>query len=338
MNRLGLIPCLGALLALPGCIVTYGLGETAEESSDGSGDGSGDTGEGTSSDPSATSGQQPGTTDPSDTATGQVPETTDGPGTETDGDTDGPDTDGEPSDCEPDPDYAQWLFNGANFTPLAGVHPAFVAILTGDCEVSEIAETVPEVGDPRWTVPLDCSLAGRIDGDGEVAGQFQLGLEMGSTVGYELVSSIGDEVRLKLVLDWWGMGWNGWLVLENINTGDQLLDLVNAEYVDPSESTWGRQVGDVMPGPWRENLSVGEAEDECGGGIDECGGEARAIGIGIGPDYQLLLHAGQEGTMNNEALSLLYRASVTSATATPQPECTDLPLASYAFAVWMQSQ
>jgi hypothetical protein len=42
--------------------------------------------------------------------------------------------------------------------------------------------------------------------------------------------------------------------------------------------------------------------------------------------------------MNNEAVQLLYRASVTSATATPVPVCTDLPLASYIFAIWMQSQ
>lgn len=339
MNRLGLIPCLGALLTLPGCVVTYGLGETAEETSDGSGEGTAvdtDTGASTDPDPSAstdpdptaTSGQ-PGTTDPSDTATGQVPETSDGSATE---------TDGEPADCEHDPDYAQWLFNGENNTPLAGITPSFVAILDANCMVGEIIEAVPEVGDPQWTVPLDCSVWGRIDDDADFAGELSFELLLYSNVGYELVSSIGDEVRLKLVLDWWGFDWNGWLVLENRNTGHQLLDLVKAEYVDPLESTWGEQVGDVMPGPWRNTLSVGVAEDECGGIVGECGDEPRAVAMGIGPDYQQRLHAWQEGTMNSEALFLLYRASVTSAIATPVAKCTDLPLASYAFAIWMQSQ
>jgi hypothetical protein len=329
MNRLGLIPCLGALLTLPACIVTYGLGETAEDTTDGSGEGTG-TGVDTDPDPSATSGQ-PGTTDPStssDTATGQVPETTDGPDTE---------TDGEPSSCDVDPDTVQWQFNGASFSPLEGVDASFVAILGGDCTVGEITESVPEAGDPVWRVPLQCSLQGRIDADGEFAGELSPVLEMTNTIGYEVVSSFGDEVRLELVLDWWGMGWNGWLVLENPDTGEQLLDLVNAEYVDPISSTWSRQLGEELPGPWRSNLSVSVAETECGA-VGMCNDEPRALWMGIGPDSQLLLNEGQEGIMSNEALSLLYRASVTAARAIPMATCTDTPLGHYAFAVWMQSQ
>jgi len=336
MNRFGLIPCLGALLTLPGCIVTYGLGETAEETSDGSGEGTAaDTDSATNPDPSATSGQ-PGTTDPStsvaEEGTGQVPDPTD----------DGPDTatDGEPS-CEVDPDYVRWQFNGTRFSPLAGIDASFLAILQGSCTVGEIVEAVPEVGDPVWSVPLQCSLQGQLDGNAEFAGELAPVLELTGTVHYaEVVSTFiqGSDVQLGVVLDWWGMGWNAWLVLESANSGDQLLDLVSAEYVDPYSSTWSEQVGNVFGGPWRSNLSVGVAEDECGGSAGECNDEPRALRVGIGPDSQLLLHEGQEGIMSSEALFLLYRASATSARAIPEPTCTDLPSASYGLAIWMEEQ
>jgi hypothetical protein len=338
MTRLGLIPCLGAVLALPGCIVNYGLGETAEGTTDGSGEGTGGETD-TDDDPSATSGQ-PGTTDPSAEGTGQVPEPTDeGPATATDGDTEG-DTDGEPS-CTLDPDYVRWQFNGESFSPLAGVDASFLALLLGDCTVGEITVAVPEVGDPTWSVPLECSLQGQIDGNADFAGELALVLDMTGTVDYgEVVSTFPEhaDVRLKLALDWWGMGWNGWLVLENVNTGVQLLDLVEAEYVDPYESTWTRQVGEVFSGPWRNNLSVNVAADQCGGAVGECNEQPQSLQVGIGPDWYLQLHDGQEGTMSNDAVLQQYRASVTSARAIPEPTCTDLPLAAYSSAIWMQEQ
>jgi hypothetical protein len=340
MRRLGLIPCIGAVLALPACIVTHGLGETAEGSTDGSGEGTGaGTGADPDPDPSATSGQ-PGT-DPTDSATGEVPGTTDPSATATDGDTEGEtggETDGNPS-CGLDPDYVRWQFNGASSSPLSGVDASFVALLQGDCTVGEITVAVPEVGDPVWSVPLQCALQGRLDGDAEFAGELSPVLEMTGSVDYnEVTQPFISGVRLKLVLDWWGMGWNGWLVLEHPNTGEQLLDLVEAEHVDPYSSTWSRQVGDVFGGPWRSNLSVDVAEDECGGAVGECNDEPRALRIGIGPDWHLLLHEGQEGTMSNQSGSLLYRGSVVAARTNPRPTCTDTPLGSYASAVWIMPQ
>lgn len=337
MIRLGLISCLGATLALPACIVNHDLGETAEE---GEGSGEGSAGE-TDPDPSATSGQ-PGTTDPTDTATGEVPGTTDPSATATDGETDtstDTDTGGEPT-CGIDPDYVQWVF-GASLSPLDGIDASFLAILDGSCTVGEITEAVPEVGDPTWSVPLQCSMQGQLDGNAEFAGEIATELEMHGSVSYgEVVSTYvqGSEVRLKLVLDWWGMGWNGWVVLENPQSGDQLLDLVNAEYLEPSASTWSEQVSTVFPGPWRSTLSVGVAADECGGAVGECNDEPRALQVGVGPSFELLLHEGQEGTMSSQSGDLLYRTSVTSARATPEPTCTDMPLAAYAFATWMQEQ
>lgn len=335
MVRLGLISCLGATLALPGCIVTYGLGETADE---GSGSGEGSAGE-TDPDPSATSGQ-PGTTDPSDTASGEVPGTTDPSETATDGETDtSTDTDTGEATCEPDAEHIRWVFNGESFAPLAGIDASFVAILEGDCTIGEITEMVPEDGDTVWTIPLQCALEGQLDGDAEFTGELSPVIELQGNVFFgEVVQFSGGETHLRLVLDWWGMGWNGWILMQQINTHQDTIDLVNAEYVDPYESTWAEQVGNVLGDPWRTNLSVGVVEDECNGPVGKCGDQPRALSLGIGPDSQLTLHEGQEGTMSNEALLLLYRASVTAARANPMPTCTDTPLGSYSYVTWLQEQ
>lgn len=335
MIRLGLISCFGAALALPGCIVTHDLGETADEGGSGSGEGS--AGE-TDPDPSATSGQ-PGTTDPSDTATGQVPGTTDPSATATDGETETSNDTGDVPDCEPDPEHMRWQPNGESFAPLAGIDASFLAILDGDCLIGEISEAVPEVGDTVWTIPLQCSAQGQIDADTEFAGEISPVIELHGNVFFgEIAQLSGQDMRLKLVLDWWGMGWNGWLVLESNNTGIVILDLVNAEYVDPIESTWVEQVGNVLPGPWRSNTSVSVIDDQCGGAVGKCNDEPRALSLGIGPDSLLTLHEGQEGTMENAALLMQYRAAVTSARANPMPTCTDTPLGSYAFVTWYQEQ
>lgn len=336
MIRLGLISCLGATLALPACIVNHDLGETAEE---GGGSGEGSAGE-TDPDPSATSGQ-PGTTDPTDTATGEVPGTTDPSATATDGDTDtSTDTDtGEASSCDHDPEYLRWQLDDSGLSALAGIDASFVAILNGDCTVGEMTVSVPEEGDPMATIPLQCSLQGQLDGDASFAGDLSPSLELRGTIDFEEVAQVlGQDVRIKLVLDWWGMGWSGWLVLEHPNTGVQLLDLVHAEYLDPYASTWSRQVGEVFGAPWRANISVGEVDDDCALVLGPCNELSHALQLGIGPDSQLLLHEVQEGTMSNEDLFLLYRASLTTARENPMPTCTDTPLGSYVLSMWMLPQ
>ncbi len=333
MNRLALIPSLGALLALPGCIVTHGLGETAEDTSDGSAEGSGTGADGeTEPDPSATSGQ-PGTTDAATGETGQVPETSDGPATETDGE-----TDGEPG-CELDPEYLRWNPSFELSGPLEGVDATFAAILRGSCTVGDVSVIVPEDGDPIARVPLQCAVEGRIDGDPEFAGELSPVLELNGTIDFEEVAQVlGEDVRLKLVLDWWGMGWNGWIVLEHPNTGEALLDLVAGEYLDPYASSLGQQVGEVFGGPWRPTLAVGEVEDECGAAVGSCNEEPRAVNVGFGPNTLLRLHEWQEGTLSDEDLFLLYRASVTAARAIPEATCTDTPLGHYVFAAWALPQ
>lgn len=322
-RRLALIPCLGALVALPACIVTHGLGETAEATG-GSDDASG--GE-TNPDPSATSGQSGTTAEPTS-------EGTSGGSDETTAGTDDSTTDtGEPG-CEQDPDYVLWQPNGTSFSPLAGVDAAFVAILVGECTVGEIVVAEPKTGDPVWSVPLQCSLAGRFDG-ALVEDDFAPVIEMtGSVPPTEVVASIGQDVRLRVVLDWWGMGWNGWVVLERLD-GTMVLDLVDAEYLDPTSSTWGEQVLEALAGEsWHGALALGVADAQCGGPETKCNDEPRAIEVGSLEETPLLLHPWQEGLVGTGIEELQYRVSVTSASATPMPTCTDQPLASYRVAGW----
>ncbi|MCX4241582.1 hypothetical protein [Paraliomyxa miuraensis] len=321
--------CLGAALALPACIVTHDLGETAEDT----GGASEDTG-GTEMppDPSATSGV------PTSATSGEADEPPD-PSVGSDGTdgTDGDPTTGDTGDpgCEQDPEYARWLFNGQGIAPLQGIDPQFAAILTGPCTVGEVVETPGQEGDPTWTIPLQCTLSGRLDADVMFEGDASPVIEMTGTVpAAEVVDSIGDQVWLSVVLEWWGMGWNGWVMLED-GQGAPVLDLFDAEYVDPIDSSWGLEVSDMLGGaPWHKGMGVGTTDSQCGGPITKCNDEPMAITAGWIEESPLVLHPYQEGMIGTPFPEQQMRVSVTSAHATPMPTCTDTPLASYAMAAW----
>jgi len=327
MIRLGLIPCLGAALALPACIVTHGLGETAEESGEGSGESSGGT-EG-DTDPGATSGQPITTTDPSGgigTSEGTDSDPSAGESTTV--------TDGET--CEGSPEYARWQFSGASLSPLEGIDASFAAILLGECVVTKTSEM-----DAEWSIWLQCSLEGRIDGDPDVSGEFAPHIQMTGTVPpNEVLDTLGGPVRLKVVLDWWGMGWNAWLVLETL-AGAPLLDLVNAEYVDPTQSTWGPEVTERLAGEsWHGSLEVSTATPDpiCQVSVTDCDDEASMVVMRwSGAQQAIYLPAGHEDVLPTPIPELSVRASVTSAHTFPEPTCTDMALASYALAAWAVS-
>lgn len=341
MNRLGLIAkttYLTAALVLPGCIIDHGLGETAEESG---GTGLEDSSDGTATppDPSATSGAPSTTADPSFTS-GSDATATDGDPTSTSSDdatatdSDPSETDGDPI-CELDPDYVRWMFDDTNLAPLTGIPASFAAILSGECTVGEIVETPGMEGDPFWAIPMQCTLSGRIDGDPMVMGDFSPTIQMTGTVPVaEVTDLLAQPVRLSVVLDWWGMGWNGWVVVEDLE-GVPLLDLFHAEHVDPISSTWGLEVAELLAGePWHKGLHVGTTEGECGGPLTTCSDEPRAITVGWIEESPLVLHPYQEGTVGTPFEELWIRASVTAAHSFPMPTCTDMPLASYAMAAW----
>lgn len=319
MIRLGLISCLGATLALPACIVTHGLGETAEESSDGSGtDGTDGTSMGTNSDPSATSGQPPDT----GSSEGGVATTT---GEET--------GEAEPG-CDAAVEHMTWQLGLAPQAPIEGIDVAFGAVLEGDCTVGEMTVMVPEdFGDPIARIPLACSLAGWLDGDQAFLGERSPILELTGTIDFEEVAQVlGEDIHVKLALDWWGMGWSGWFVLEHPNTGVALLDLVSAEYLDPTESPLGGQVGEVFDLPWRPHLTVSTQEDDpCALTPGSCGEVQRRLQFGLGRDT-LALSERQADLLSDEELFLLYHTSVTWSRDVSEPTCTDTPLGIYVFA------
>jgi hypothetical protein len=324
MKRLGLIPCLGALLALPGCIVTYDLGETAEESSGGSGDGSGSTdgtSVGTNPDPSATSGQPPGTTTFEE-----------GSATATAGESGDETGEAEPG-CDAAVEHMTWRLGLAPQAPIEGIDVAFGAVLQGDCTVGEMVVMVPEdFGDPIARIPLECSLAGWLDGDSTFLGAMSPVLELTGTIDFEEVAQVlGQDLHVKLALDWWGMGWSGWFVLEHPTTGVALLDLVSAEYLDPIDSSLGGQVGEILDTPWRPHLTVSTQDDPCALTPGQCNEVQRRLQFGLGRDT-LALSERQADTLSDEELFLLYHTSVTWSRDVSEPTCTDTPLGIYVLA------
>jgi len=131
------------------------------------------------------------------------------------------------------------------------------------------------------------------------------------------------------------MGWNGWLVIAD-QAGMPLLDLVDAEHVDPTSSSWGVEVDQMLGGqPWHKGMAVGTVPAECGGPITECNDEPMAITVDWIDGTPLVLHPYQEGTIDTPVPGQQMRVSVTSAHAMPMPTCLDQPQASHAMAAWV---
>lgn len=317
MNRSGL--CSLSLAALlPGCIAVHSLGDTAEASS--GGDPPISTHEGSASTDGGLSGDE--TTVPGDSSsTGEPPDPeTDSSGT------------GAAPGCEPGIDVvvlAEPRFPDA----IPGIEASFVAILEGDCDVG-----VPRRGggDPALlSLPLACALSGRVDGDGELVDQpFSPVLEILSHPEPSvLLGSLGETARLRLVLDWWGMGWNRWLVLER-DEGTLVLDLIDAEYLDPTDSSWGPEVEALIGVPWHGALDLDVGASACGDRPGECGAEPRALSISWSGVGGIALHDQQQGSVGTPIEELMYQAWVEVAAEVPTPQCTDHPLATFQAALW----
>lgn len=304
MRRLGFLPLVSALVALPACIIEHGLGETAEDSGN-SGQSSSDTsgGPSTSSDPSG-----------DDPTTGEDP-----PG-------------GGNLLCDPHTDSVIWV---SDLTLTPGLDPSFLALLDGPCTAGEAI--LVDAGDySLWELPLECSLGGRLDDDVDFSGDFSLTILLyGSVPGSELFGSVQGPLQLRMMLDWRGMGWNSWLVLEREEDGAPVLDLTFAEYLDPIDSAWGQEVSDRLGGePWHGGLSMVAQETECGGDGTECNDQPMAVSVGWGAVASLLLQPFQEGTVGTDIEELQIRTSLTESHATPMPACLDHPQGGYHVVSW----
>ncbi|MCB9714807.1 MAG: hypothetical protein H6712_13150 [Myxococcales bacterium] len=322
LRSLGLV--FGAAVALPACIIDTGLGETAD---DGGGvEASGSDGASDSLDPSATSGPPPTATSGSSSMTsGETgdPTATDGPETE---------TDGEPG-CEPGDAWVSWAEDFVE--PVPGVEASFAAVLEGPCSLASVFSGSADGVTFEWEIHLSCTMSGRIDGDAGLVDQDVSPMLRGSSAQplESWLPFFETDLRLRLVLDWWGMGWNRYAVLHR---GDVLvLDLVSGERVDPRQGPLWVEDIDALLGdePWHDGIAVGVVESTCGSSVGECGESPRAIDLsweGSGT----VLHAGQQGGFGTAVPELSYDAAVEGASDISEPTCSDTPLGDYRLALW----
>lgn len=335
MTRLPFLAFATAALALPGCIINHDLGQTAGEDSSSGGTLGGTTGDsanedGSSADPSATSGQIP-TVSSSITASGDdsgssITATSDDGSLPTA-------TTGE-RECEEDPRYIAW--NQDSFDALPGIPANFAAVLSGGCQLADASQDPGE--GHLWTMELDCMLSGRIDGDDGIVDQ-DFVISLGGSSSDPWMSWIeevdAENLELRVVLDWWGMGWNRYIVLSD--PSGVLLDLVAAEYEDPTRG--GSLVEDaeaMLDGEaWHGSFNVDRVDTECNFERLFCNGENEALLFeSLDGADQVELERNQSTEIATNDPDRVYRAAVVTSFRIPEPGCPDTPTGSYDFALW----
>ena len=327
MTRRLALTLLSTSLVLPACVIDHDLGETAaDEGTSGS-----DSDDSTGPDPSATSGQTTGPGDSSGSA-----EVTTSPGNPTDPSDTQTDT-GEPGDCEPGELWVQWADPFPD--PMPGIDPTFAAVLSGSCTLSGMFSSSLGGQFNQWELYLDCTLSGRVDGDGEIVDQaFMPTIAGTSAIPAEQWLPFLDEqpLQLRVVLDHWGMGWSRYLVLERDST--VVLDMVDGEYVDPLDGlSWTDDIMQLLEGePWHGPLTASTEDAYCGQGVGKCGQSPRALELGWAGGETIGLHDGEDDFFGTAVPELSYHASVASAQDLSMPLCTDMPLGDYRFSVWAE--
>ncbi|MEM7153867.1 MAG: hypothetical protein AAF799_13545 [Myxococcota bacterium] len=338
MTRIATLASLTVTLALPGCVIDHQLGETAADGSTGGTTG-GSTGDGamedgSSADPSATSGQLP-TVSSSVTASGDdsgssITATSDDGGIPTETATD---TEGEPN-CEEDPRYIAW--NQDSFDALPGIEASFAAALSGDCQLTNATQDPGE--GHLWAMELDCLLSGHLDGDDSIVDQdFTISLDGSSSDPWmSWIDEVDAEnLELRVVLDWWGMGWNRYLVLSD--SSGVLLDLVAAEYVNPTqEGSLVDQAEELVNGQaWHGALDVDIVDSDCTPGGTFCNDEPSAVVFeSLDGGDAVQLEPNQSTEIATTDPDRVYQAAVVTAFQIPPPGCPDTPNGSYDFALW----
>jgi hypothetical protein len=330
MQRLRLLPLslvvMGVAGLTAGCVVDHELGETATETGESTGTPATDDGS------SGGGGSQSNTSTP--TAGGTD---TGGPDTGDDGSSSSGDegTTGEPVACDPGDDFLRWA--PTDFVePIPGVVANFAAVLGGTCTVGALIED-PAARIPTWRVPLVCTMSGRLDGDANVVDQ-SLSLSLDFTSAMDpaaYVGSLAGEMELRLVADWWGMGWDRWFVLARPD-GTIVFDAIDAQIESPEiAAAFPEELAEILQGqPWHGDLAVSVASAECGDVNPECGGQARALAIGWQDGPAMPLHEGQQAEIGTTQRELSYGISVSVATAIPRPVCTDTPSGEYGMSAW----
>jgi hypothetical protein len=339
--RIDVLVIAAASLAAGGCVIGQNLGETAGDESGSAGDGSSggpssatDDGTVSLSGTSATPGDESSSATPGDG-------TTLGDATDSDSD-DGSSSDGViPDHCPLGPDSVHLHWTGPGLDAVEGLPAVFEAALQGTCAMEVVA--TPIGADPVETsahLLLDCTLDGRMDGMPVSDAAHALDVELfAADIDFATLSiATSQDVQLRLAADFWGMGWGVWFVITR-GDGTILLDVVRGPYASPTEPAVGisEHVVDMLGGEdWHGGLLVNAVTTECEPGVDQCGGEQRAIELGWLGTPQVEVEVEQLGMVTTDIEETWYRAHVETARAYPRPMCTDLPEADYAVAIWAE--
>lgn len=326
--------CSLVLLGSGGCVVPHSLGMSEAESADEGGEGgssSGDTGgvsmsdtgggvsdgDGGESGPVATDGEDTGPTMPTSA------DVDDGDGEESGGF----------DECNPPGEQFLWLWDSMDFE--GGEN-----LWTGEVLVSGLCDLIYVDSDPLDPsikgFAMSCMVDGRMDGTDvsgvEITPFFAAGgglVQEALEARLPTVEPVETTLRLKLAQSNWGMGYDTWFVLEDLE-GTVWFDGVSAEEVDPADDIFLENDFEVLPEllPWHGALTLAVAETDCDlFADDECGGvqqrllatgpelEFPTVGLEVGTSGSILGAAGPLNVFLNDALDY------------SEATCTDHPLA-----------
>jgi len=313
------------LLAGGGCVVPHSLGTSEAESADGDGDGGSstggtggvsmsDTGGGVGDDDGTSSGAAEVTTDPTAPSGGQI--------TMGDDDVDG---DGEesgiaPDECQPLGEQFLWLWDSMDFE--SGPEPLVGAMaVAGTCDVVFVDS---DPLDPSIKgFGLACAVEGRVDGQDVAGFPFSGFFAAGGGLVQEALEArmsgielAQQQVDLKFAQSNWGMGWNRWFVVSDLE-GTVLFDGFQAEVPNPDDDVVLAEdfagLSELLP--WHGGLTLNVTETDCDLFADfDCGGVQQAmaaagpelefptVGLEVGGSGQIEGAAGPLAVFLNDAL------------------------------------
>lgn len=334
MRHLGLLLLCGTVGSLCGCVFDHELGDTE---GDADSDDAGTTGGGPGG--SDDGGSQSNTSTPPGTDSGSDDGETGDDGSS--GSDDGT-TGGSGVVCESDEDFM--FMTPTDFVdPFPGLEASFAVVLGGTCTPS--VEALDTIDTYIWHVDLSCTVSGRIDQDGEV-----VDAPLDFTLSYEstqppeaYTGSLDTTMQLRIVADWWGMGWDRWVVLER-SDGVIVLDSFDGQIIDPLDSRWADEVAQLLggdlgkgepPAPWHGDLAIDLAPAECVLEMPSCGGEARSFDVGWQTPSVTLEHGrGTNGGIGTTVEELSYGVFARSVIEHVPPICLDTPSFELAFSAW----
>ena len=226
--------------------------------------------------------------------------------------------------------------------PFPGLTANFAVVLGGSCTTS--VEALDSVQTYLWQVDLDCTLSGRIDADAAIVDQpFVFNLTYESAQPPEtFTGSLAASMDLRIVADWWGMGWDRWVVLERPD-GVIVLDSFDGQLIDPLDSEYAEEVAQLLggdlgmgepPAPWHGELAVELAPADCTLEMPSCGGEARSFDVGWQTPSTILAHGQGTTGIGTTVEELAYGVFAQSVIEHVPPVCLDTPAFELAFTAW----